>query len=85
MKGSNLDKYLGSFNGQYKFLDNKLSIDFGLIAGHVTELIPNLSNNPGSTGNLMSSALSWNPTMAFKDAAGLFVFPANGSGNQWPC
>lgn len=81
IKESNLDKYLGSFGGQYKFLDKKLSIDFNLIAGHVSENIPNVSNTAGSQGNLISAALSWNPTVAFTDNAGLFVFPSNGSGN----
>lgn len=81
VKKSQLDKYIGSFSGQYKFIDNKLSIDFGLIAGNVGEHIAPVSNNPGSTGNIISSALSWNPTMNFRQANGDFFNPANGSGN----
>src|SRR5690349_614943 len=81
IKESSLDKYIGTFGGQYKFLDKKLTIDFNLIAGHITENIPNVSNTAGSQGNLISSALSWNPTVGFKDNNGLFVFPTNGSGN----
>jgi TonB-dependent starch-binding outer membrane protein SusC len=81
IKNSNLDKYLGSFTGQYKFLDKKLSIDFGLIAGNTNELIPNISNTAGSQGNLISAALSWNPTQAFTTANGEYFFPGNGSGN----
>jgi iron complex outermembrane receptor protein len=80
VKNSNLDKYLASFTGGYKFLDRKLSIDFHFIGGHVSENIANISNNPGSQGNLISAALSWNPTMPF-DSAGIYKFPANGSGN----
>jgi iron complex outermembrane receptor protein len=34
LKKTSLDKYLGSFNGQYKFLDKKLGLDFNVIAGH---------------------------------------------------
>jgi TonB-linked SusC/RagA family outer membrane protein len=81
IKESSLDKYIGTFGGQYKFLDKKLTIDFNLIAGHITENIPNVSNTAGSQGNLVSAALSWNPTVGFKDNNGLFVFPTNGSGN----
>jgi TonB-dependent starch-binding outer membrane protein SusC len=81
VKRSYLDRYLASFAGGYKFLDRKLSIDFHFTGGHVNEAIANISNNPGSQGNLISSALSWNPTMAFKDASGHYAFPANGSGN----
>ncbi|MBC7826111.1 MAG: SusC/RagA family TonB-linked outer membrane protein [Chitinophagaceae bacterium] len=82
LKNSAINKYIGSFNGGYKFLDKKLSLDFGLIAGHVGEDIPNVSNTAGSQGNLISAALSWNPTMSFTDpTTGFYVFPTNGSGN----
>jgi TonB-dependent starch-binding outer membrane protein SusC len=78
---SNLDKYLGSFSGQYKFFDKKLSIDFNARLGNTKENIANVSNTADSKGNLISSALSWNPTEDFKDANGKFVIPGNGSGN----
>lgn len=80
-KNSQLDKYIGSFNGQYKFLDKKLTIGFGLTAGHTTEDIIAVSNTAGSEGNIISSALQWNPTTEFKDASGKWVYPTNGSGN----
>jgi iron complex outermembrane receptor protein len=78
---SKLDKYIGSFSGQYKFINNKLSIDFNLIAGNVGEQIAPVSNNAGSTGKIVSSALQWNPTLAFKKTDGTYNFPNNGSGN----
>ncbi len=80
-KNSQLDKYVGNFSGQYKMLDKKLSLGFNLTAGHTTEDIIAVSNTAGSQGNIISSALQWNPTTAFKDANGLFVYPTNGSGN----
>ena len=81
LKNSTLDKYIGSFAGQYKFLDKKLTLGFNLIAGHTTENLVAVSNNAGSVGNLISSALQWNPTTSFTDANGNFVYPTNGSGN----
>ncbi len=81
IKNSELDKYLGTFSGSYKFLDRKLSIDFSLIAGHVTENTPLVSNTAGSQGNLISAALQWNPTAAFTDANGNFVDLGNGTIN----
>ncbi len=81
LKNSNLDKYLGSFGGQYKFLDKKLTLDFNLRVGSTTEGITNVSNTADSKGNLISSALSWNPTESFTDNAGLYITPGNGSGN----
>ena len=63
------------------FLDSRLSLDFNLIAGHYTENVTSVSNNAGSTGNLISSALSWNPTTAFRDANGLYKLNRNGTAN----
>ncbi len=81
IKNSELDKYIGSFSGSYKFLDKRLSIDFSMIAGHITENTPLVSNTAGSQGNLVSAALQWNPTTPFTDANGQYIFPTNGSGN----
>jgi TonB-linked SusC/RagA family outer membrane protein len=81
IQNSNLDKYIGSLRGQYKFLDRRLSIDFGLIAAHTKENLVAVSNTAGSTGNIISSILQWNPTTAYTDAGGNFIYPANGSGN----
>ena len=82
IKETSLDRYLGNFGGSYKFLDKKLTIDFNLIAGHTTEHMGGISNDPGSQGNLISSVLQWNPTQPFTDAStGYYVFPENGSGN----
>jgi TonB-dependent starch-binding outer membrane protein SusC len=81
LKNSNLDKYLASLGGQYKFFDKKLSIDFNVRAGNTKENIINVSNTAGSTGNLISAALSWNPTESFTDASGFYINPGGGSGN----
>ncbi len=81
IKNSSLDKYVGTFNGSYKFLDKKLTFAFNLIAGHTTEHIIEVANTSGSQGNLISTALEWNPTTKFTDASGNFIYPTNGSGN----
>ena len=65
LKKTSLDKYLGNFSGEYKFLDKRLSINFGLIAGHTTEHMGLVSNTAGAGGNLISYALNWNPTASF--------------------
>jgi iron complex outermembrane receptor protein len=79
--GSQLDKYIGTFGGQYKFLDQRLTLDFNLIAANYTEQVAAVSNQVGSTGNIISSALSWNPTVAFRDKNGLYVLNSNGTAN----
>jgi TonB-linked SusC/RagA family outer membrane protein len=91
IKNSRLDKYIGTFNGGYKFLDKKLSIDFNLIAANYGESLVPVSNNAGSQGNLVTSALQWNPTFSFRSKTGVpasdgstyypYYYPTNGSGN----
>lgn len=77
IKKTSLDKYLGNFDGQYKFLDKRISLDFNLIAGHTTENMGLLSNTAGAGGNLMSYALNWNPTKSFYTKSGLYSGTAN--------
>ncbi|HSC40299.1 MAG TPA: TonB-dependent receptor, partial [Chitinophagaceae bacterium] len=81
LKKSQLDKYIGTFTGAYKFLDKRLSIDFSLLAGHVTENLVNVSNTAGSQGNLVSAALNWNPTVPFRNKAGLYNLNSNSTAN----
>ncbi len=83
LKQSTLDKYVGNFSGQYQFLDRKLSLGFHMTAGHTTENLIPVSNTAGSTGNIISSILQWNPTTNYTDASGNYVYPTNGSGNPF--
>jgi TonB-dependent starch-binding outer membrane protein SusC len=78
IKTNDLDKYIGTFTGSYKFLDKRLGFDFSLIAAHTNEQIVLASNTAGSQGNLISAALQWNPTAPFTDANGKFIDPGNG-------
>ncbi len=81
LRKSALDKYLATIGGNYKFLDKRLTLDFNVITGNYAETLTSVSNTAGSTGNIISSALSWNPTTPLRNASGLYNFPSNGSGN----
>ena len=81
LKNSQLQRYLGSFGGQYDFLNKRLKLAFNGRVGNTTEDMVAVSNNADSKGNLISSALSWNPTQNYYNADGTFVTPSNGSGN----
>ena len=72
IKNTSLDKYLGNFGGQVKFLDNRITIDYDVIAGHTTEQIQLVTNTAGAGGNLLAWALNWNPTVAIKESNGLW-------------
>jgi len=81
IKTNNLDKYIGTFAGAYKFLDKRLSFDFMLIGGHTQENIVLASNTAGSQGNLISAALQWNPTQPYYNSDGTLYVSGNGVGN----
>ena len=81
IKSNNLNKYIGSLGGQYKFLDKRVSIDFNMIYGRTEENVVNVSNTAGSQGNLISAALQWNPTAPYRTANGMFNVLGNGVGN----
>ena len=81
LKKSALDKYIATFGGNYKFLDKKLTLDFNVITGNYAEQLTSVSNTAGSQGNIISSALSWNPTQQLVAPGNIYQFPSNGSGN----
>jgi len=81
LKKSALDKYLATIGGNYKLLDKRLTLDFNIITGNYSEILTSVSNTAGSQGNIISSALSWNPTSSLYLSNGKYNFPSNGSGN----
>lgn len=72
IRKTNLKKYVGNLNGQFKFMDKRLSLDFNAAVADVTENVAPISQDAGSNGNLISSALIWNPTLTLKRANGLY-------------
>jgi iron complex outermembrane receptor protein len=72
IKHTDLEKYLGTFNGTYKFLDKRVTLDFNLIVGHVQLDQTLVTNTPGAGGNLMQWVLNWNPTVPFHNADGSY-------------
>jgi len=72
LKKTSLDKYLGNFGGTYNFIDKRITLDFDVIAGHTTENMGLISNTTGAGGNVLSWALNWNPTRAFRNSNGLW-------------
>lgn len=72
LKKTGLKKFVGNFNGQYRFLEDKLSIDFSGSVANVKEEIAPIAQNSGSNGSLISLGLIWNPTLALKKADGTY-------------
>ncbi len=69
---SNLKKYVANFNGQYKFFDKRLSVDFSATMANIGEHIAPISQDAGSAGNLISLGLIWNPTLSLYNRNGTY-------------
>ncbi len=81
IEGTELNKYVGSFSGTVYSLNKKLTIDFNVVVGNVGHDFGAIGNTVGSTGDLMTAALQWNPTQSFYNADGTYNQPTSGTGN----
>lgn len=72
VKHSSLEKYIANANGQYRFWDKRISLDFSLTASNYTEYLAPVSTDAGSTGNLISDAMNWNPTLRLVNSDGTY-------------
>lgn len=71
IKETNFEKFAGSFNGNFRMLENKrLGLDIGLIGTQTKEDIAPITTDAGFTGSLIGQALMWNPTEALYNADG---------------
>jgi iron complex outermembrane receptor protein len=75
IRKTDLKKYTGSFNGNFKFLESKkLGLDVNLLSSQFNENIAPITTTAGFTGSLISQALSWNPTQSMRNPDGsLFI------------
>ncbi|HEY6081897.1 MAG TPA: SusC/RagA family TonB-linked outer membrane protein, partial [Chitinophagaceae bacterium] len=81
IRKSGLTKYVANLNGEYRLLDQKLTIDLNLTTAQYTENIVPVTNTAGSNGNLIADALNWNPTLALKGSNGYYNLLGGGSYN----
>lgn len=71
VKENELNRLSANLAGSYKFLDNdRLAIDFNLIASRTNEQAPPVTTNAGFQGSLIGNALQWNPTHPLYDSNG---------------
>jgi len=70
VKTSKLNKYTASFNDTYKLIDDKLKIDTKVIYSFNKNSRALITNNAGSQGSLIGTALTWNPTLSLRNADG---------------
>jgi len=72
---SGLKRFTSRFNGSRSFLKDKLKVGSQVTIANTRDSGAPVTDNSGFEGDLLGSALKANPTMAVKDAAGVFNQP----------
>ncbi len=69
---SGLERYTGRFNGNKRFINDKLKLSTQLTLSNVKDENSLITNNSGFEGDLLGSALKLNPTFPVKNPDGTF-------------
>ena len=72
VKNSGLDKYSASFYNSNDFFNGALKIESRIIYSSLKDETTLLSNNAGYIGNLIGTALYWNPTLPIYNTDGTY-------------
>ncbi|WP_103071669.1 SusC/RagA family TonB-linked outer membrane protein [Aquimarina sediminis] len=75
IEDSGIQKYSGTINTTHKILDDKLNIRISAIGANVLDQNPQISNDAGANGDLLSGAWISNPTRPIFNADGSFFQP----------
>jgi TonB-dependent starch-binding outer membrane protein SusC len=81
IKNTGLEKYNASLNMTRSLFDGKLKLEGSITGAFVKDEAAALSDNIGAEGDLLISALKWNPTRSFYNPDGSYVFVSNNQRN----
>ncbi len=81
VKNSGLKKYTSNLNVSHDFFDNRLTVDVNMITSSINDSFAPVSNNAGYEGDIISSALNWNPTRNFLKTDGSYDQFSNENSN----
>lgn len=81
IKSTGLEKYSGTVNIGQSVLDERVKLQGSLIASFVGDEGAALADNVGAEGDMLISALRWNPTRPFRDANGELIQPSDNERN----
>ncbi|MFV8370986.1 SusC/RagA family TonB-linked outer membrane protein [Flavobacterium sp. LB2P74] len=77
VKNTGIDKYTASFANTNEFFNKALKVESRLLYAAIKDETTLLSNNAGYIGNLIGTALYWNPTLPIYQANGDYTFVGN--------
>lgn len=81
VEGSGIKRYSGTINTKHKLFDDRLKITTFAIGSNVLDDNPQISNDAGFTGDLLSGAWRANPTRPIFNPDGTFAQPDIGERN----
>ncbi len=81
IQGTGQKKYNATVNLSEKFFNNRLKMDARLLTSFIQDDAEAISDNVGAEGDLVSSALKWNPTRNFRLPDGSFDQPSDNQRN----
>jgi iron complex outermembrane receptor protein len=70
VENTGLQKYTANFNNTFKMMDDKIKIDTKILYNFNHNDRAQITDDAGHAGNLIGSALMWNPTQALRNADG---------------
>ncbi|WP_243636343.1 SusC/RagA family TonB-linked outer membrane protein [Flavobacterium aquariorum] len=76
VKNTGIDKYTASFANSNDFFGGVLKIDTNLLYAGLKDQTTLISNDAGYIGNLIGTALYWNPTLPIYQPDGSYTFVA---------
>jgi iron complex outermembrane receptor protein len=74
VRGTGLDKYTATLFNSNDFFDGRVKLETRLSYSNIKDRRGLVSNNSGFIGNLISSALYWNPTLNTRNDDGSYAF-----------
>ena len=72
IRGSDVERYGGRIRLNQRFLDNRLNIGLNVTAGRTNTNFAPIGNDPGVSGDMLTAALTLNPTYPIRNADGSF-------------
>lgn len=81
IKETGMTKYTGSVKLNQDVLNGRVKLQTSLITSLVKDQNTALADNVGAEGDILISALRWNPTRPFRDANGVLIQPSDNERN----
>lgn len=81
IENTGLDKYTLNTNISQKFFDDIVEVSASVTASQINSEATGLSESIGAQGDLLLSALKWNPTQSFYNGDGTYFQPSDNQRN----